>query len=122
MGVDIVFFDVEDFGESGGEILDIYVLGFQYWLCNFYVIGVQKLKYGILLDMVGVKGVCFFKEYFFMQYVLQIMNKVWVLVQNMGYGNYFVNQQGGVIIDDYYYVNIIVCILMIDIINWVQGI
>ncbi len=121
MGVDIVLFDAEDFGESGGETPDTYALGSQYWSRNPHVTGAQKPKYGILLDMVGAKGARFPKEYFSMQYAPQIMNKVWALAQNMGYGNYFVNQQGGAITDDHYYVNTIARIPMIDIINRAQG-
>ena len=121
MGVDIVFFDAEDYGESGGETPDSYALGSQYWSRNPHVTGAQKPKYGILLDMVGARGARFPKEYFSMQYAPQIVNKVWKLAQGMGYSNYFVNQQGGAITDDHYYVNTIARIPMIDIINRAQG-
>lgn len=121
MGVDIVLFDAEDYGESGGETPDTYALGSQYWSRNPHVSGAKKPKYGILLDMVGARGARFPKEYFSMQFAPQVVNKVWKLAQNMGYGNYFVNQQGGAITDDHYYVNTIARIPMIDIINRTQG-
>ncbi|MEQ8704086.1 MAG: M28 family peptidase [Phaeodactylibacter sp.] len=121
MGVDIVLFDAEDYGESGGETPDTYALGAQYWSRNPHVSGAQKPKYGILLDMVGAQGARFPKEYFSMQYAPQVVNKVWKLGQNMGYGNYFVNEQGGAITDDHYYVNTIARIPMIDIINRTKG-
>lgn len=121
MGVDIVLFDAEDYGESGGDAPDTYALGSQYWARNPHVTGGQKPKYGILLDMVGAKGARFPKEYFSMQFAPQVVNKVWKLGQDMGYGNYFVNQQGGAITDDHYYVNTIARIPMIDIINRAQG-
>ncbi|NRA51414.1 MAG: M28 family peptidase [Phaeodactylibacter sp.] len=121
MGVDNVLFDAEDYGESGGETPDTYALGAQYWSKNPHLSGAQKPKYGILLDMVGSKGARFPKEYFSMQFAPQIVNKVWKLGQDMGYGNYFVDQQGGAITDDHYYVNTIARIPMIDIINRTPG-
>lgn len=121
LGVDIVLFDAEDYGESGGENPDSYALGSQYWARNPHVKGAQKPQFGILLDMVGARGARFPKEYFSMQFAPQIVNKVWKLAQDMGYGNYFVNEQGGAITDDHYYVNKIARIPMIDIINRARG-
>jgi Zn-dependent M28 family amino/carboxypeptidase len=117
LGVDIVLFDAEDYGESGGSKPDTYALGSQYWSRNLHVSGAQKPKYGILLDMVGARGARFPKEYFSMQYAPRIVNKVWKLAQQLGYGNYFVDAQGGAITDDHYYVNTIANIPTIDIIN-----
>ncbi|MEZ4983596.1 MAG: M28 family peptidase [Saprospiraceae bacterium] len=45
------------------------------------------------------------------------MEKVWVLASRMGKGGYFLNQGGGGITDDHYFVNKIAGIPMIDIIN-----
>ena len=117
MGVDIVLFDAEDYGESGGERAETYALGSQYWARNLHVSGKQRPKYGILLDMVGAEGARFPKEYYSVQFAPRIVAKVWKLAQNMGYGNYFVNDSGGGITDDHYFVNTIAKIPMIDIIN-----
>jgi glutaminyl-peptide cyclotransferase len=117
MGVDIVLFDAEDYGESGGGKAETYALGAQHWSRNMHVGGKQRPKYGILLDMVGAKDARFPKEYFSMQYAPQVVNKVWKLAQDMGYGNYFVNDPGGGVMDDHYFVNTIAGLPMIDIIN-----
>ncbi|MCB0570177.1 MAG: M28 family peptidase [Phaeodactylibacter sp.] len=121
MGVDIVLFDAEDYGESGGESAETYCLGSQYWSRNPHVSGKQKPKYGILLDMVGAEGARFTKEYYSSQFAPRVVDKLWKLAQNMGYGNYFVNDAGGGITDDHYFVNTIARIPMIDIINRQPG-
>ena len=121
LGVDIVLFDAEDYGDSGGNQPDTYALGSQYWSRNPHVSGAQKPRYGILLDMVGARNARFPKEYFSTQFAPQLTNKVWKLAQSMGYTNYFVDTPGGAITDDHYYVNKIARIPMIDIINRSMG-
>lgn len=113
IGVDMVFFDLEDYGESRG---DGWALGSQYWSAHLPY-GKNKPEYGILLDMVGAKGARFAKEVYSVQYAPDIVEKVWRLAGFMGYSNYFVNQRGGQITDDHFYVNTIGNIPMIDIIN-----
>jgi glutaminyl-peptide cyclotransferase len=119
IGVDIVLFDVEDYGESGTP--DSYALGAQYWARNPHVSGPQKPKYGILLDMVGSKNARFPREYYSTQFAPRLVDKVWKRAQKMGYSNYFVDAQEGGIADDHYYVNTIAKIPMIDIINRQPG-
>ena len=119
MGVDIIFFDAEDHGLSGGSNPnDTYTwcLGSQHWSRNLHV-GGYKAKYGILLDMVGAKNPRFRKEGYSMAYAPNIVNKVWKLAKEMSYGNYFSDEKGGAITDDHRMVNEIAKIPMIDIIN-----
>ncbi|MCB0587995.1 MAG: M28 family peptidase [Phaeodactylibacter sp.] len=121
LGIDIVLFDAEDYGESGGERADTYALGSQHWARNPHVSGKQRPKYGILLDMVGARNARFPKEYYSVQFAPNVVRKAWKLAQDMGYGNYFVNEDGGAITDDHYFVNTIARIPMIDIINRQTG-
>ena len=114
MGVDIVLFDAEDYGEE--QNANSWGLGSQYWSRNLHVKG-YKPKYGILLDMVGSKDARFGREQFSVRYAPQVVDKVWNLAQGMGYTNYFVNAEVGGITDDHYFVNTIARIPMIDIIN-----
>lgn len=116
IGIDIVLFDAEDYGEMGGNNDKSWGLGSQYWSRNLHV-PANQFKYGILLDMVGAKGARFAREQVSMQYAPQVMDKVWKLAQNLGYGNYFVDEDGGAVTDDHYFVNTIAGIPMIDIIN-----
>lgn len=116
MGVDIAFFDAEDYGESGADNPDSWALGSQYWSRNTGY-GSNTPRYGILLDMVGSDGARFAREQYSVYFARPVVDKVWSLAQNMGYGNYFINADGGGITDDHYYVNTLAKIPMIDIIN-----
>ncbi len=121
LGVDIVFFDAEDQGfdaETAAESrAETWCLGAQYWSNNLHVPDYRPL-YGILLDMVGAKDARFVKEGVSMRFAPRVMNKVWKLAGEMGYGNFFVNELSpGGITDDHLFVNTIAKIPMIDIIN-----
>ncbi len=125
MGVDIIFFDAEDQGFDAQTIEESqpesWCLGAQYWARNLHVKG-YKAKYGILLDMVGAEDARFIKEGYSMQFAPRLVNKVWKLAKEMGYGNYFVNQQDqGGVTDDHVFVSTIARIPMIDIINRPAG-
>ncbi len=115
LGVDIVLFDAEDQGLNGGKETD-WCLGSQHWARNLHR-SPYNPKFGILLDMVGSRNARFTKEEISMTYAPQVMNKVWKIAQERGYGNFFVDQTSGPIVDDHKFVNEIANIPMIDIIN-----
>lgn len=118
LGVDIVLFDAEDQGApsgSGGSY-DSWCLGSQYWAKNPHK-GGYKAKYGILLDMVGSKSPRFTKEGTSMKYAPNVMNKVWEIATNLGYGAFFDQTLTSEITDDHLYMNTIIGIPTIDIIN-----
>lgn len=128
MGVDIVLFDAEDYGQDSKDEEQLndqqreqrantWALGAQYWAANLHR-NKKDFEYGILLDMVGAEGARFPKEGWSMYYAKSVVNKVWALANKMGYSNYFVDQQDrGGVTDDHYFVNKIAGIPMIDIIN-----
>ena len=117
LGVDILFFDAEDQGDgSENGLLTSWCLGAQHWAKHPHVPS-YSAQFGILLDMVGGKGARFTKEGVSMHFAPTIVNKIWKLAQNMGYGNYFVNDITSPITDDHRFVNEMTNIRMIDIIN-----
>ncbi len=116
LGVDIVFFDAEDYGESGGDDRESWALGSQHWSKNFHVNG-YRAEYGILLDMVGGKNARFPIEAVSATYAPDVVRKVWKLAQGMGFSDYFSAQNVEGLTDDHYFVNTIAKIPMIDIIN-----
>lgn len=122
VGVDIVFFDAEDYGRHEAEWRDAvegeetWALGSAYWARNPHVKG-YKARYGILLDIVGAPDSRFFLEGFSMHYAPHVLNKVWNHAYRMGYSAYFPKVEGGVITDDHVNVNRILGIPCIDIIN-----
>jgi hypothetical protein len=118
IGVDIIFFDSEDYGTPASENLegDWWGLGSQYWAKNAFKENYQA-DYGILLDMVGGSNATFYHEGFSSFYAPEIVSKVWSKAYQLGYGNYFINEAANPITDDHYYVNKLAHIKMINIIH-----
>jgi glutaminyl-peptide cyclotransferase len=116
IGVDIVFFDAEDFGDYNSSG-DTWCLGSQHWSKNLHYKKDIRPEYGILLDMVGATGARFGFDDISYQRAPEVLQKVWSLAKDMGYGQYFVEEGVGGITDDHAYVNSIAGIKMIDIIN-----
>jgi Zn-dependent M28 family amino/carboxypeptidase len=107
IGVDIMLFDAEDYGQhrlSNARDNDSWALGSQFWASRPHIPD-YNARFGILLDMVGAQGATFKQEGYSMMYAPNIVRKVWSTARNLGYGNYFVNTEGGYIIDDHYYIN-----------------
>ena len=104
-GVDIIFFDAEDYG-TPEFVTDFkpntWCLGTQFWTRNTHVPNYQA-EYGILLDMVGGRGATFFKEYQSVRAAAPIVEMVWSAARDLGYGRYFINADGGAITDDHQY-------------------
>ena len=124
IGIDFVCFDAEDWGtpqwaESKENDGDTWALGAQYWASdpNQYQEG-NKPRYGILLDMVGGQGAKFYQEGVSLYFAPNIVKKVWQAAQTVGYGSYFVNEEGGAITDDHLPVNKKAGIPCIDIIPY----
>lgn len=124
VGVDFVFFDVEDQGIP--EWADVYedntwCKGSQHWGKNRHV-PYYSAVYGILLDMVGAHQPRFTKEQVSRHYAPGLTDKLWAAAAALGYGNVFVNQSTDPILDDHLYVNQLAGIPMADIVqNSVEG-
>jgi len=119
VGVDIIFFDAEDYGKhrlSNLQDQDSWALGSQYWSRNPHRSD-YFANYGILLDMVGAYNASFKHEGYSMMYAPNYVRKVWDIARKQGFDNYFLNTEGGFIIDDHYYVNTIRKIPVINIID-----
>lgn len=120
VGIDIVFFDLEDWGPpaylhlQGKE--NSWALGAQYWAHQAKKSG-YSATFGILLDMVGAKNATFLKEYYSRQYARYYVNLIWRTARGLGYDNYFPNRDGYPIDDDHLYVNKIAGIPSVDIIQ-----
>ncbi len=115
VGLDIILFDAEDYGHS--DVENSFCLGSQYWATNPHV-RPYNAQFGILLDMVGGKNPVFAKDQVSMYFAPDIANKVWERASQLGYGHLFVQTQGGSIVDDHYYVNLLGKIPCIDIIDF----
>ena len=115
VGVDLLFFDGEDWGQEGNGRPETWCLGSQYWAKNKQG---YAAYYGILLDMVGGKNARFPYEGISRKMAKKVMTNVWTQAADIGYSKYFIPRKEGEITDDHYYVNTIAKIPMIDILHW----
>ncbi len=121
IGVDILFVDSEDYGKpnfapSTGDDSKTWALGSQYWARNPHKRG-YKAQYAILLDMVGAKNATFLREGFSDYYASSLVDTLWAIANQLGYASSFVQEKGGYINDDHYYINTIAGIPAVDIIH-----
>ncbi len=122
IGVDIIFFDSEDYGQKEGTKAtdykpDTWCLGSQYWAKNKHTPSYIAF-YGVLLDMVGAKGAKFYQEENSMKFAPSIVQKMWSIGHELGYKDYFIFEPCGGITDDHLYVNQLAKIPMIDVIQY----
>lgn len=119
VGIDIVLFDLEDWGpptQLGIYEDEAWGLGSQYWSKSPHIYG-YTASFGILLDMVGASNPTFRKEYFSRQNARYFVDKVWNTASDLGYAQYFLDEDGTAINDDHVYVNKYAKIPSIDIID-----
>lgn len=128
VGIDIIFFDGEDYGDiEGMNVKDPqdgfyeswWALGSQYWSKKPHKPG-YSAYYGILLDMVGAKGSTFYQEGESMEYAPTIVRKVWDRARRLGYGHIFIDKRKPGIIDDHLFINKHAGIPTIDIVHYDQ--
>ena len=121
LGIDIIFFDAEDYGtpiwHTGPTKAHDWCLGSQYWSRTPHVKDYYA-RYGILLDMVGGKGGTFYYEPYSYRTARKEVKKIWKKAHELGYGNYFIMEEGSEVTDDHVYVNQLARIPCVDIINY----
>ncbi len=114
IGVDIVLFDGEDYGNSDIDNLDQYFLGARHFSKNLPA--GYRPAFGILLDMVGDKEAEFTKEAYSMKYAEPFVNALWSAALQMGL-NRFKQRRGKGVQDDHLMLNEIAGIPTLDIID-----
>ena len=129
VGVDMILFDGEDWGEhaeKGQQQLpngldSWWALGSQHWSKNKHKPNYTAF-YGILLDMVGAPNARFHYDNVSQENAGRILEKVWSIAHAKGYQKYFKKQSGFQgITDDHVFVNKYALIPMIDIIDYQNG-
>lgn len=123
-GVDILFTDVEDYGQPSGAMgldersIDTWALGAQYFAKNPVIPG-YTARFGILLDMVGARDAKFYREALSMQYAPAVVNKVWRTAEGLGHGDRFIPETKYFVgTDDHVPINQVLRIPSIDIIQY----
>lgn len=90
-GVDILFVDAEDWGESSNE--DSWALGARYFVENSPIKGYSP-KEAILLDMVGGENARFHREFFSEQAAGDLNARIWATAASLGYADSFIDRPG----------------------------
>lgn len=121
VGIDIFLTDVEDYGApddwKGQHDEKWWAMGTQMW-CREMARQGYRAQYGILLDMVGDANATFYREYFSERYANAYVSEVWKTAARLGYGNLFIDREGGAVTDDHVFINRMLNIPCIDIIDY----
>ena len=109
VGVDIVFFDAEDYGKPEWDDSQIdgiltWCLGSQYWAQNPHRMGYHA-DFGILLDMVGASDAVFHQEGTSMKFAPHVVDKIWTRADELGYGERFKTRETPPTVDDNLFVS-----------------
>jgi len=98
VGVDIVFVDGEDYGYFGGDNHDV-LIGSTYYAAN--PVTVAKPLFAVVWDMVGAEGARFVPEGESQVAAPDVVDNVWNVASQMGFGSTFVRAIGESITDDH---------------------
>jgi Zn-dependent M28 family amino/carboxypeptidase len=123
-GVDILFTDVEDYGQPSGSMgieessVDTWALGARHFAKNPHVPG-YTARFGILLDMVGARDALFYREATSMQHAPAIVARVWKTAAALGHADRFIPETKYFVgTDDHVPINTVLGIPSIDIIQY----
>ncbi|HEY0672226.1 MAG TPA: M28 family peptidase [Longimicrobiales bacterium] len=94
VGVDLLFVDGEDFGPNEPDMY----LGAKYFAANA---GSYRPLYGVLIDMIADKSPQYSVEEYSDQMAPEVVQRVWGLAENLGFGRYFNRSNQGAIGDDH---------------------
>lgn len=97
-GVDLVFFDLEDLGETTGDSLDVpYAAGSELFM---QANPSYRPAWGILLDMVGDENLRIPREGFSQRYAPAVLDRVWAAARRVG-SPAFLDEVGTPVQDDH---------------------
>ena len=99
VGVDLLFTDGEDYGEFGPPQVDV-LIGAKYFASHLPSPDYKPL-YGVLWDMIGDKDLRIPYEMISFQQAPEVVSRVWQTAADLGYGDIFVQESGGEVVDDH---------------------
>ncbi len=94
VGVDLLFVDGEDYGPGTEDMF----LGSRHFARQA---DPDAWVYGVLLDMVGDRSPAFPAEAWSSEYAPQVVQRIWGVARDLGYGRYFPLQVGQRVNDDH---------------------
>lgn len=107
-GVCFILFDLEDDGnlfyKNGNGLMETDWIQGSIAFVNDKILEkekMEKIKFGILLDMVGSYNAKFKYESLAYAYYPNIYDKIWKYAEDLGFENYFIKEHYGIITDDH---------------------
>ncbi len=100
VGVDLLFVDGEDYGETFAEPYTDVLIGSQYFANNLPSPGYMPI-YGILWDMIGDEHLNILQEAKSLSIAPEVVNRVWAKAAEFGYTKAFIPQAGQDVTDDH---------------------
>lgn len=104
-GICFILFDLEDDGNlfynNGNGLTETDWIQGSIAFVNDKILEKEKIKFGILLDMVGGYNAKFKYESLAYAYYPNIYDKIWEYAKSLGFGNYFIKEHYGIITDDH---------------------
>jgi hypothetical protein len=97
IGVDLLFVDGEDYGDFNDSTETL--LGARYFAAHL-PIGYTPL-FAVLFDLVGDKDLQFLQEGFSMSKAPEVVQRVWQVANQLGYGQVFAPRAGEALTDDH---------------------
>jgi len=79
VGVDIILFDGEDYGQEGD--IDRYILGSTHFAANM---GAYRPRFGIVIDMIGDSDLAIYKEHYSVALCSPVVDLVWNTADRLG--------------------------------------
>ncbi len=98
VGVDILLTDGEDLGKPGTH--QGYWQGSIHFARKGGPFAAYRPRWAVVVDMVGDKDLGIEREAFSLAYAPDLMNRIWTLAEQMGYGEHFMKTEGRRIKDD----------------------
>ncbi len=98
VGVDLLFVDGEDYGDFGAN-QDV-LIGSAYFADHLPAPGYQPL-YGVLWDMIGDRDLRIPQELNSARAAPEVVQRVWSVANELGYGGVFVPETGEAVTDDH---------------------
>lgn len=112
VGVDIVFFDGEDYGRDGDE--SMFLLGSKYFSASLEDGG--RYRFGVLLDLVGDRDAVFPREELSRQYAGDVQQMLWSEARRLGLPQ-FTDRTHPPILDDHVPLNTVAGVKTVNIID-----
>jgi glutaminyl-peptide cyclotransferase len=100
LGVDLLFVDGEDYGNFGDPNLADVLIGSRYFADHLPSPDYRPL-FGVVWDMIGDRDLNIYQEGNSVQAAPEVVQRVWQIADELGYGDYFVGEVVEPITDDH---------------------